>query len=193
MKQLAKIATLLTFAAALSAPALAAPETYAIDGSHTFPRFSYDHMGLSTQLSKFSRTSGSIVLDKAARTAQVDVVIDMKSVETGFAPFNGHIQGADFLDTARFPTATYKSTKVVFDGDKPTAIEGNLTIKGVTRPVTLKVTRFVSTTHPMLKKPALGADATAVIRRSEFNAGAYAPAVGDEVTLSIAVEAVKAD
>ena len=193
MKQFAKIATLLTFAAALSAPALAAPETYAIDGSHTFPRFSYDHMGLSTQLSKFSRTSGSIVLDKAARTAQVDVVIDMKSVETGFAPFNGHIQGADFLDTARFPTATYKSTKVVFDGDKPTAIEGNLTIKGVTRPVTLKVTRFVSTTHPMLKKPALGADATAVIRRSEFNAGAYAPAVGDEVTLSIAVEAVKAD
>ncbi len=193
MKQLAKISALLTFAAALSAPALAAPETYAIDGSHTFPRFSYDHMGLSTQLSKFSRTSGSIVLDKAARTAQVDVVIDMKSVETGFAPFNGHIQGADFLDTARFPTATYKSTKVVFDGDKPTAIEGNLTIKGVTRPVTLKVTRFVSTTHPMLKKPALGADATAVIRRSEFNAGAYAPAVGDEVTLSIAVEAVKAD
>ena len=193
MKQLAKISALLTFAAALSAPALAAPETYAIDGSHTFPRFSYDHMGLSTQLSKFSRTSGSIVLDKAARTAQVDVVIDMKSVETGFAPFNGHIQGADFLDTARFPTATYKSTRVVFDGDKPTAIEGNLTIKGVTRPVTLKVTRFVSTTHPMLKKPALGADATAVIRRSEFNAGAYAPAVGDEVTLSIAVEAVKAD
>ena len=193
MKQLAKISALLTFAAALSAPALAAPETYAIDGSHTFPRFSYDHMGLSTQLSKFSRTSGSIVLDKAARTAQVDVVIDMKSVETGFAPFNGHIQGADFLDTARFPTATYKSTKVVFDGDKPTAIEGNLTIKGVTRPVTLKVTRFVSVEHPMLKKPALGADATAVIRRSEFNAGAYAPAVGDEVTLSIAVEAVKAD
>ena len=193
MKQLAKISALLTFAAALSAPALAAPETYAIDGSHTFPRFSYDHMGLSTQLSKFSRTSGTIVLDKAARTAQVDVTIDMKSVQTGFAPFNDHIQGPDFLDTARFPTATYKSTRVVFDGDKPTAIEGQLTIKGVTRPVTLKVTRFVSVEHPMLKKPALGADATAVIRRSEFNAGAYAPAVGDEVTLSIAVEAVKAN
>ena len=193
MTTFAKISSALALATAFAAPALAAPETYAIDGSHTFPRFSYDHMGLSTQLSKFSRTSGSIVLDKAARTAQVDVVIDMKSVETGFAPFNGHIQGADFLDTARFPTATYKSTKVVFDGDKPTAIEGNLTIKGVTRPVTLKVTRFVSTTHPMLKKPALGADATAVIRRSEFNAGAYAPAVGGEVTLSIAVEAVKAD
>lgn len=193
MNTFAKISASLALAAAMTAPALAAPETYAIDGSHTFPRFSYDHMGLSTQLSKFSRTSGTIVLDKAARTAQVDVVIDMKSVETGFAPFNGHIQGADFLDTARFPTATYKSTRVVFDGDKPSAIEGQLTIKGVTRPVTLKVTRFVSTTHPMLKKPALGADATAVIRRSEFNAGAYAPAVGDEVTLSIAVEAVKAD
>ena len=193
MTTFAKISSALALATAFAAPALAAPETYAIDGSHTFPRFSYDHMGLSTQLSKFSRTSGTIVLDKAARTAQVDVTIDMKSVQTGFAPFNDHIQGPDFLDTARFPTATYKSTRVVFDGDKPTAIEGQLTIKGVTRPVTLKVTRFVSVEHPMLKKPALGADATAVIRRSEFNAGAYAPAVGDEVTLSIAVEAVKAN
>ena len=193
MNRFAKLSAALAFASALAAPALAAPETYAIDGSHTFPRFSYDHMGLSTQLSKFSRTSGTVLLDKAARSGQVDVVIDMKSVETGFAPFNNHIQGPDFLDTARFPTATYKSTRVVFDGDKPTAIEGQLTIKGVTRPVTLKVTRFVNVQHPMLKKPAIGADATAVIRRSEFNAGAYAPAVGDEVTLSIAVEAVKAE
>ena len=82
---------------------------------------------------------------------------------------------------------------MVFDGDKPSAIEGNLTIKGVTKPVTLKVTHFVSMAHPMLKKPAIGADASTVIKRSEFNAGKFAPNVGDDVTISLAVEAIKAD
>ena len=148
---------------------------------------------MSTQLSKFNKTTGTLVLDKVAKTGAVDVVIDMKSVETGFTVFNGHIQGEDFLDTAKFPTASFKSTKVVFEGDKPSAIEGNLTIKGVTKPVTLKVTHFVSTAHPMLKKPAIGANATTVIKRTEFNAGKYAPNVGDEVTITLAVEAIKAD
>jgi polyisoprenoid-binding protein YceI len=177
--------------AAVAAPALAAPETYTIDGSHTFPRFSYSHFGMSTQLSRFNTTTGTIVLDKAAKTGSVDVVIDTKSVDTGFTAFNGHIQGDDFLDTAKFPTATFKSTKVVFDGDKPSAVEGNLTIKGVTKPVTLKVTSFLNQAHPMLKKDAIGADASVTIKRTEFNAGKYAPYVGDDVTITLSVEAVK--
>ena len=148
-------------------------------------------MGLSTQLSRFSKTTGTLVLDKAAKTGSVDVVIDMKSVDTGLAVFNGHIQGEDFLDTAKYPTATFKSTKVVFDGDKPTAIEGDLTIKNVTKPVTLKVASYVNTVHPMLKRDAIGADASTVIKRSDFRAGKYAPNVGDEVTISIAIEAIK--
>lgn len=191
MKTLATLA-LATLTAALAAPALAAPQTFAIDNSHTFPRFSYSHFGLSTQLSRFNKTTGTVVLDKAAKTASVDVTIDMKSVDTGFALFNNHIQGADFLDTATYPTATFKSTKVHFDGDKPTAIDGNLTIKGVTKPVTLKVTAFTAMPHPMLKKDAIGANATVVIKRSEFNAGKYAPNVGDDVTIDIALEAVEA-
>ncbi|WP_416242582.1 YceI family protein [Azospira sp. APE16] len=176
---------------ASSFAAVAAPETYVMDGSHTFPRFSYSHFGYSTQLSHFDKTSGKIVIDKAAKSGSVDVTIDMKSVNTGSALFNGHIQGEDFLDTAKFPTATYKSTKVNFDGDKVVSVDGNLTIKGITKPVTLSVTSFQCMPHPMLKKDACGANATAVIKRSEFNAGKYAPYVGDDVTLSIAVEAIK--
>jgi polyisoprenoid-binding protein YceI len=118
-------------------------------------------------------------------------VIDMKAVDTGFAAFNGHIQGEDFLDTAKFPTATFKSTKVVFDGDKPASVDGNLTIKGVTKPVTLKIVNFVSTTHPMNKKDVIGAEATTTIKRTEFNAGKFAPYVGDDVTITIALEAIK--
>ncbi len=190
MHKFAKISATLALIAAASA-SLAAPETYAVESTHTFPSFSYTHMGLSTQISKFTKTSGTIVLDAAAKTGSVDVTIDMTSVETGVPVFNGHIQGDGFLDTAKFPTATFKSTKVVFEGDKPAAIEGNLTIKGVTKPVTLKVSNFVAKDHPMMKKPALGADATTVIKRTEFNAGKYAPAVGDDVTITISLEAIK--
>lgn len=178
------------FAALFAGQAMAAPQTYAIDATHTFPRFSYDHMGMSRQVLSFKKTTGTVVLDKAAREAKVDVTIDMTSVNTGFDAFDSHIQGKDFLDTARFPTATFTSTKVVFDGDKPARIEGDLTIKGVTKPVTLTITSFFNGPHPMLKKDAIGANATAVISRTAFNAGMYAPAVGDEVTLDIALEAV---
>lgn len=177
--------------ATLAVPALAAPETYVIDNTHTFPRFSYSHFGYSTQLSRFNKTSGKVVLDKAARSGSVDVVIDTTSVDTGVAVFNGHIQGPDFLDTANHPTATFKSTAVRFEGDKPVAVEGNLTLKGVTRPVTLTVSSFQAMPHPMLKKDAIGANASTVVKRSDFNAGKYAPNVGDDVTITIALEAIK--
>lgn len=178
------------FAAFFAGQAMAAPTTYAVDSSHTFPRFSYNHMGMSKQILSFTKTSGTVVLDKDAKEAKVDISIDMTSVNTGFEPFNGHIQGEDFLNTAKYPTATFKSTKVVFDGDKPVSVEGDLTIKDVTKPVTLTITSFFNGPHPMLKKDAIGANATAVISRTEFNAGKFAPGVGDEVTLDIALEAV---
>lgn len=190
MRPLPRLAAAFAVAATLAASAIAAPVTYVIDASHTFPNFSYSHMGLSTQLSKFKNTKGTVVLDKEAKAASVEVVIDMTSVETGFAMFNEHIQGEDFLDTAKYPTATFTSTKVNFDGDKPASIEGNLTIKGVTKPVTLQVTHFANMPHPMLKKDAIGANASTVIKRSEFNAGKYAPGVGDEVTITVSLEAV---
>ena len=189
MKTLKQLSLAAAFAA-LAGSALAAPLTYEVDSTHTFPRFSYSHFGLSTQLSSFSKTSGKVVFDAQARTGSVDITIDMKSVNTGFADFNGHIQGEDFLDTERYPTATFKSSRVVFDGDKPRSIDGLLTIKGVTRPVTLTVSSFLAMPHPMLRKPALGANAHTTIKRTEFNAGKFAPYVGDEVRIDIAIEAI---
>jgi polyisoprenoid-binding protein YceI len=119
------------------------------------------------------------------------VTIDAKSVNTGSTLFNGHIQEADFFDTEMFPTLTFKSSKVKFDGDKVVAVEGELTAKGVTKPVTLTVNSFLCMPHPMMKKDACGATATTKIKRSDFNMGKHAPYVGDEVTLTIPVEAIK--
>ena len=191
MTKLSKLSAALVLAAVAAVPALAAPETYVVDGTHTFPRFSYSHFGYSTQLSRFNKTTGTVVFDKAARTGAVDIVIDAKSVDTGYTTFNEHIQGEDFLDTARYPTASFKSIRVVFDGDKPAKVEGNLTLKGVTKPVTLTVTDFKAAPHPMLKKDAIGANAWTMVKRSEFNAGKYAPNVGDDVRIDIAIEAIK--
>lgn len=178
-------------AAGFSLAAVAAPETYVIDSSHTAARFEYSHFGYSNQLSRFDNTSGKIVIDRAARTGSVDVVIDAKSVNTGFTTFNGHIQGEDFFDTAKFPTITYKSSKLNFVGDKLASVDGELTIKGVTKPVMLTVTSFQCMPHPMVKKDACGANAVAKIKRTEFNAGKYAPYVSDDVALSFAVESIK--
>ncbi|MBI5918804.1 MAG: YceI family protein [Nitrosomonadales bacterium] len=181
----------LTLAAALSSAAYAAPETYLIEPSHSMPRFEYSHFGYSVQLSRFDSTSGKITLDRAAKTGSVDITIDAKSVNTGSALFNGHIQGEDFFDTAKYPTLTYKSNTLRFEGDKLVAVEGELTVKGITKPVTLTVNSLLCMPHPMLKKDACGATATAKVKRSDFNMGKHAPYVSDEVTLTIPVESIK--
>jgi polyisoprenoid-binding protein YceI len=174
---------------ALATAALAAPTTYSPEPNHTFVRFAYNHMGFSTQESRFNSTTGTVTYDPAAKTASIDMVINTKSVDTGSDLFNGHIQGPDYLDTAEFPTATFKSTSVKFNGDTPVSIEGNLTVKGVTKPVTLKVTSFKHGLN-MMKKDSIGADATGTIKRSDFNMSKAVPMVGDEVTLEIAIEAM---
>ncbi|MBI2277243.1 MAG: YceI family protein [Dechloromonas sp.] len=191
MQKLTKLTAALVLAAAAAAPALATPETYNLEPNHTFPRFSYNHLGYSVQLSRFDKTSGKVVFDKAAKTGSVDITIDTKSVSTGSSLFNEHIQGEDFLDTTKYPTATFKSTKVIFNGDKPASIEGKLTLKGVTKPVTLAVTSFHNMPHPMVKKDAIGANAKTTVKRTDFNMGKNAPYVGDEVTIEIALEAIK--
>ncbi|MDO5668364.1 MAG: YceI family protein [Alcaligenaceae bacterium] len=170
--------------------ALAAEQTYQIDPSHTFPSFSYNHLGFSTQQLRLDNTSGTIVYDKEARTAAVDIHLDMKAINTGFKEFDEHIQAPEMFDTAKFPVATFKSTKVNFEGDAPKTIEGDLTIKGITKPIVLEVTHFQNTTHPMFEKDAIGANATTKILRSDFDAGHFVPAVGDEVTINIALEAI---
>jgi polyisoprenoid-binding protein YceI len=185
-----KLVIALAFAT-VTGSVFAASETFNLDPGHTAPRFEYSHFGYSNQLHRFDKTTGKVVFDRVAKTGSVDVTIDAKSVNTGFPMFNEHIQGEDFFDTAKFPNITFKSTAVKFDGDKPVSVDGNLTIKGITKPVTLTITSFQLMPHPMLKKDAIGANAVAKIKRSDFNMGKYAPYVSDDVTLSIAVEAIK--
>lgn len=187
MKKLALFALTSTFALSVQA----APEVYTVDSTHTFPHISYTHLGYSKQQIRFDKTTGSVVYDKEAKTGAVDVVIDMKSVSTGSTLFNEHIQGDDFFDTEKHPTATFKSTRVEFEGDRPVRLDGNLTIKGITRPVSLAVTSFANREHPMLKRDAIGANATTTIKRSDFKVDKNAPFVSDEVTLTIALEAVR--
>jgi len=186
MKRLALFAAL----AAASVAVQAAPVTYTIDNSHTYPHFTYNHLGFSNQTHKFDKTSGTVVLDRKAKTGSVDVTIDATSVNTGYALFNEHIQAADYFDTTVYPTLTFKSTGMKFKGDQPESVTGNLTIKDVTKPVTLKITHFKCQPHPMLKVEACGANATTQVKRSEFNMGKNVPFVSDEVTLTLAIEAV---
>ncbi len=173
---------------ALSTTALAAPVTYSPDPLHTFVRFSYVHKGYSIQEARFDKTSGMVTYDATARSGSVDFVIDMKSVNTGTDLFNKAIQGAELFNTADFPTASFKSTSIKFNGDVPVSIEGDLTIKGITKPVTLTVTSFKHGTE-FMKKDSIGANATGTIKRSDFKMDQYVPMVGDDVTLSIAIEA----
>ncbi len=191
MKTISRLITTLALSAAVVAPAFAAPVSYGVEANHTFPRFSYTHLGFTTQQSRFDKTTGTVVYDKEGRAGSVDITIDSRSVSTGSALFNQHIQAEDFLDTAKYPTVTFKSTKVNFDGDKPVSIEGDLTMKGVTKRVTLTVTRFLAAPHPIQKKDTIGADAYTIVKRTDFNMGKYAPAVSDEVRIDIAIEALK--
>lgn len=191
MKTISRLITTLALSAAVIAPAFAAPVSYGVEANHTFPRFSYTHLGFTTQQSRFDKTTGTVVYDKEGRTGSVDITIDTRSVSTGSTLFNQHIQAEDFLDTANYPTVTFKSTKVNFDGDKPVSIEGDLTMKGITKRVTLTVTRFLAAPHPIQKKDTIGADAHTMVKRTDFNMGKYAPAVSDEVRIDIAIEALK--
>ncbi|MEQ1533273.1 MAG: YceI family protein [Sideroxydans sp.] len=181
----------LTLAATISSVAYAETETYNIEPSHSMPRFEYSHLGYSIQLSRFDKTSGTISLNRDKHTGSINVEIDAKSVNTGSALFNEHIQAEELFNTAKYPTITYKSNKVKFDGDKVVSVEGDLTVKGVTKPVTLTVNSFLCMPHPMVKKEACGATATTKIKRSDFGLSKGVPYVGDEVTLTIPVEAIK--
>lgn len=176
---------------ALASSAGAAPVTYTVDGNHTFPAFEVDHLGYSTQRGRFNKTSGKIVLDVAARQGSVEVLIDATSIDMGFAKWNENMRGEGFFNTEAFPTISFKAGRMQFDGDRPVAAEGSLTLLGVTRPVTLSVARFHCAPHPLNKRETCGADLTARLKRSEFGMTKNIPSVGDEVRLVVSVEAYR--
>ncbi|MET0658612.1 MAG: YceI family protein [Steroidobacteraceae bacterium] len=165
-------------------------DTYTVDGNHTSATFSFKHLGFSTFHGKIPASGGTIVLDRAQKSGSVDITFEIDDIATGVDKFDDHLESADFFAAEKFPKATFKASKVTFTGDAPSAVTGDLTIKDKTKPVTLQITAFKCGDHPMMKVPTCGADATAKIKRSDFGLEKYVPAVSDEITLDIEVEAM---
>lgn len=180
----------LAITSTLSAPAFAA-DSYTIDSRHTFPSFELSHMGYSIQRGRFNQSSGTITLDTAAKSGSIAVSIDVSSIDTGLADLEKHLQSEDFFDVAKYPVITFNSKKLTFEGDKLVGAEGDFTLHGVTKPVSLKIDHFQCAPHPMNRKMTCGANATTTIKRTEFGVSKYAPALGDDVKISIQVEATR--
>jgi polyisoprenoid-binding protein YceI len=186
--------TLALSTAASASLAMAAPVTYNIEPTHTYPSFEADHMGgLSILRGKFLKTSGTITLDRAAKTGSVDITVDTSSLDFGNAKLNEHAKGADMFDVAKFPTSTFKSKKITFNGDVPATAEGDFTLHGVTKPLTLTINRFKCIDHPRLKREVCGADVSGNFKRDDFGINYGMPTFFPEVKLLIEVEAIKAD
>ncbi|KAF1697201.1 polyisoprenoid-binding protein [Pseudoxanthomonas jiangsuensis] len=185
MRKTLLAAVLLAFAGT----AFAAPVTYKLDPTHTNVLAQWSHFGFSHPFANFGDVDGTLVYDAAnVGASSVQVTLPLSGLEAFSAKFNEHLRAADFFDAAKYPVATFKSTKVEAAGEGKLRVTGDLTIKDVTKPVVLDVTLNKAADHPMLKTAAIGFDATATISRTEFGVGAYVPNVGDEVTLRITTE-----
>ena len=176
-----------------------ATDSFTIDPLHTFPNFTIDHLGFSTMHGRFGKTSGKLTVDEAKHSGSVEVVIDAASVDTGYIKRDDHLRSPDFLNAAEFPEITYKSSKVTIKGepskgDATAVVDGNLTISGVTKPVTLHVKRMHCGINPMDPKKQqyrCGFDAHAKIKRSDFGVKFALPAIGDEMNIDLEVEATR--
>ena len=188
---------ILTAAVLSAAPALAlgAPVAYELDPTHTYPSFEADHLGgLSTWCGKFNRSSGRFVIDRESKTGSVEVAIDVRSIDFGNDELNAHALTPEMFDAARYPAATFKGAISGWSADRPASVAGELTLRGVTRPVTLTVNAFHCRPHPMAKKEVCGADAVASFNRADFGldfGAAYG--LGMDVLLRIQAEGLRAD
>ena len=173
-------------------PSLAAPDHYSIDPTHTFPSIEFSHMGISVWRGKFNKTSGKIILDRVAKSGTVEVEIDTASINFGLAAMDEKARSEDFFHTEKFPTATYTGT-LKYIGEKPGTVDGQITIMGVTRPLTLRINLFQCMPHPMLKQEVCGADAQGEVNWSEYGMklSRYGEGEAGKVTLRIQVEAIK--
>ena len=180
-----------TMADAGDQPIVAASGTYAIDAGHTLVLAQWNHMGFSNPSANFGNAEGTITYNAEDVTrSSVEVTLPLSGLNSFTAKFDEHLRSADFFDAGKFPAATFKSTRVEAAGTNKLTVTGDLTIKDNTHPVVLDVTLNGAGQHPMAGKPAIGFDATTTIKRTDFGVGAYAPNVGDEVTLRITTEAV---
>ena len=178
-------------AGALIALPVLAEDVYVIEPVHSQPQWEARHIGFSSQRGSFGKATGKIVLDRAAKKGTVDVEIDATTIKTFDTRLDAIVKGDRFFNVEKFPTITFKSTSVTFDGDRVTAVDGELTMIGVTKPVALKVNDFRCGEQTFNKKPMCGADATATIKRSDWgmNNGLNINNPSDEIKLMIPVEA----
>lgn len=175
----------------LAGPLQAAPVNYDIDPSHSFPSFEADHMGLSVWRGKFNKTAGKVWLDKAAGSGGVDVVVEIDSVDFGLDVMNRAALGESLLDAARHPFARYQGRLAGFEAGRPSRVEGELSLRGVTRPLVLEIRRFKCMPHPLFKREVCGADAHAQFDRSSFGIDAGRDYGFDmAVALRIQIEAI---
>ena len=177
-------------AASEAAAIQVASGTYKLDPTHTDVLVQWNHMGFSNPTAHFGNADGTLVSDAAdVSKSSVEVTLPLSGLNSFTAKFDEHLRSADFFDAAKFPTATFKSTKVEAAGTNKLTVTGDLTVKGQTKPVVLDVTVNGAGEHPMMKVPSVGFDATTTIKRSDFGVGAYAPAVSDDVKIRITTEA----
>ncbi len=177
-----------------SAPAFAAPVAYTFDKSHAVLTFSYDHLGFSTTEGLFRDWDGKLMIDEEdPANSSIEFTIDINSMDALFEKRTQHFLSADFFDGAKYPKATFKSTKVEKTGDKELKVTGDLTIKDITKPVTLDVKVLKMGEHPMVKKMAVGFDVTGIVKRSDYGMDMYVPYVGDDVTVHFNAESEIAD
>jgi polyisoprenoid-binding protein YceI len=187
--------TTLLFAALLSTAsfnALAESAHYTIDPAHTYPSFEADHMGISVWRGKLDRSSGGVNLDTVAGTGDVEVVMDLSSIDFGLDALNTWATGKEFFDVAKYPTATYRGKLDGFVDGAPTRVVGTLTLHGVSRPLTLAIDLFKCIPHPIFKRELCGANATGAFDRSEFGLAAGKDyGFRMDVPLRIQVEALR--
>lgn len=184
--------TLVVVLAAFALPAMAEPVTYRVDPDHTYPSIEFPHLGISIWRGKFNRSSGEVVLDREAGTGTVSVVVDTASIDFGHGGMNDTARSDKFFDVARHPRATYEGTIRFRDG-QPAAVEGRVTIMGVTRPLDLKLNLFNCVPHPLLKRELCGADAEGELNWSEYGMkmSDWGRGEAGRVRLRIQVEALR--
>lgn len=171
--------------------AFAAPLTYKIDANHTDVVASWSHFGFSNPIAHFGKVDGFITYDPAkVGESKVEVTIPLSGLNSHVSSFDDHLRSDDFFDAANHPNITFKSTSVKSAGKDKLTVAGDLTIKGITKPVILAVTINKIGVQPMAKRDAAGFEATTTIKRSDFGVGKYAPNVSDDVKISITTEAI---
>lgn len=178
-------------ASTLAVTAQAAPATYGIDPTHTFVTFEAKHFGTSTNRGRFDKKEGTVVLDIAAKTGKADITIETGSINTGTAPFDGHLKSKDFFNSEAFPKATFVGDKFKFEGDKVSEVSGTFTLLGKSQPVTLKASSFGCYENPRLKREVCGGDFETTIKRSDFGMSYGLPFIPDDIKLVIQIEAIK--